>query len=203
MQPPGQAEQPLPERKAMLRDRIRALRRAIPPGERVERSAAAAGRLLGVAALAEAPTILVFASFGSEISTTDIVDRLVSAGRRVLLPYLAGPDMRVAEFRPGDRLVETDYGPREPPSRLAVDPAEVDAVVVPGLAFDRQGHRLGYGGGYFDRFLALVSTRAHRVGLCFDEQLVDDVPHGPSDQRVDLVVTDRQTVICEPSRVGE
>jgi 5-formyltetrahydrofolate cyclo-ligase len=203
MQPPGEAEQSLSERKAALRDRIRALRRAIPPDERVERSAAAAGRLLGVAAVADAPTILVFASFGSEISTSDIVDRLLSAGSRVLLPYVAGTDMLVAELRPGDRLVETEYGPREPPSRVAVEPAQVDAVVVPGLAFDRQGHRLGYGGGYFDRFLALLSPKAPRVGLCFDEQLVEGVPHGPHDQRVDLVVTDRRTVTCEPSRAEE
>jgi 5-formyltetrahydrofolate cyclo-ligase len=189
--------------KAALRNRMRAARRAIPDPERAHRSADAARRLFELPALRGLRTVLLFSSFGSEISTAEVVDRLLSEGRRVLLPYLEGRDMRAAELGPGDRLAGSDYGPREPPRRVPVVPAEIDAVIAPGLAFDRHGHRLGYGGGYFDRFLALLGPGPPRVGLCYHEQLIDEVPHGPGDERVDIVITDRETVICEPHRVRE
>ena len=81
---------------------------------------------------------------------------------------------------------------------MAVDPEKIDVVVSPGLAFDRRGHRLGYGGGYYDRYLARLHAHASRVGIGFAVQLLDEVPAEETDQPVDVVVTDRGVI-----RVGE
>ena len=75
--------------------------------------------------------------------------------------------------------------------------AEIDLVLVPGLAFDREGYRLGYGGGHYDRFLTDLERGTTAIGVCYAAQLLDRIPHGPSDQRVHLVVTDRETVVAQ------
>ncbi len=173
---------------------MRDVRRSIPPGERAALEAAVAGRLLALPEVTAAGTILVFYSFGSEVGTRYIAVRLHDRGARLLLPYLDEGAMEAAEVRPGDDLPVTDYGPREPSRRVAVEPAEVDVVVAPGLAFDRRGARLGYGGGHYDRYLARLGGRAVRIGLGFSVQLVDEVPTEPRDELLDVVVTDAETV---------
>lgn len=137
---------------------------------------------------------MVFSSFGSEIPTEGIIRRLVDKGRRVLLPYMAGPEMLAAEIRRGDPLVPTTYGPKEPSHRVAVDRSEIDVVIAPGLAFDRSGYRLGYGGGNYDRFLARLGGHTTRIGIAFHVQLLPSVPHEPGDVPMDYVVTDQETI---------
>jgi len=184
-----------------MRDRMRAERASIPAAERSALAARAEARLLTLPELRGAETVLLFYSFGSEIPTAVLVRRLLERGRRVLLPYLTdGNSMEAAEIRPGDPLEQTEYGPKEPARRVAVDPAEVDLVVTPGLAFDRAGGRLGYGGGYYDRYLARLQPHALRVGICFAAQVVDEVPLEDADQRVDVVVTD--TEVVRPGELG-
>jgi 5-formyltetrahydrofolate cyclo-ligase len=153
-------------------------------------------RLFSLPALQAARTVLVFYSFGSEISTRGIIGRLLEEGRTVLLPFMEAEEMAAAELRPGDVAVHTRYGPKEPANRVPVDPGEIDVVITPGLAFDRAGHRVGYGGGQFDRFLTRLGPPATRVGIAFHVQLLPSVPHGPSDQGVDVVVTDQELIEC-------
>lgn len=190
----------LARRKAALRARMRKVRAALSPEERAAAAERVAERLFDVPALRTAHTMLLFASFGSEIPTEGIARVLHEQDRRVLLPFVEGPDMEAAELRPGGSRVETDYGPPEPAERIAVDPVQVDAVIAPGLAFDRVGYRVGYGGGHYDRYLARMGRRAVRVGIAFHAQLVPAVPHGPEDEPVDYVVTDRETIDCRAER---
>ena len=172
---------------------MRAARSAIPDDARRRDAAAAQERVLALPAVTEARTVMLFWSFGSEVDTGLIADRLHRSGVRVLLPFLEGMELHAAVHRAGDELVVSGYGAKEPARRTPVDPSEIDVVVVPGLAFDREGYRVGYGGGYYDRFLTGLPDGAVRVGLCFSEQLVDEVPHGPADQPVDVIVTPAET----------
>jgi 5-formyltetrahydrofolate cyclo-ligase len=96
--------------------------------------------------------------------------------------------------------VPTSYGPMAPAERRRVEPGEIDLVVAPGLAFDRQGHRIGYGTGHFDRYLVRLRDDATRVGIAFHQQVIPAIPHGPRDQRLDLLVTDLETIPCPPRR---
>jgi 5-formyltetrahydrofolate cyclo-ligase len=130
------------------------------------------------------------------VPTAGVAERLAGAGRRVLLPFVEGRDMEAADIGPPGSLVATGWGPKEPAERVAVDPEHIDVVVVPGLAFGRDGYRVGYGGGHYDRYLARIGRRAARVGIAFHEQLLDSVPHGPGDEPLHYVVTDLETCDC-------
>jgi 5-formyltetrahydrofolate cyclo-ligase len=189
--------------KEELRARMRAQLRATAPAERLRRANAAAHLLAALPQVAWARTVLAFSSFGSEIPTGPLIDSVASDPRRALmLPYVEGGELHATRYRPGDELAPTGYGPLEPARRTLVDPAEIDLVVVPGLAFDRHGRRLGRGGGFYDAYLPRLAVGAVRVGFAFRDQLVDHVPAGAADQPVDLVVTDEEIVDCHGGSRG-
>lgn len=190
----------LRQRKDELRSRMRGLRNSVPAEERIRLARDIEAHLFGLPQIGAADTIMLFYSFGSEVPTAGIVQRLLDSGKRVLLPFLEGPALEAAELRPGDSLAATTYGPKEPASRVAVDPGTIDAVIAPGLAFDRLGYRLGYGGGYYDMYLARLRPGSPRVGIAFHLQLLPTVPHGPADQPLDFVVTEREAIACRPRR---
>jgi 5-formyltetrahydrofolate cyclo-ligase len=189
--------------KAALRDKMRSVRRAIPSEKREALAGQAEARLLGLDEVGAAATVLLFYSFGSEVATHGIGEHLLARGKRLLLPYLSPQGMEAAEVFHGGPLLPTGYGPREPSRRIPLDPAELDLIITPGLAFDRRGFRLGYGGGHYDRFLTRVRPDTIRIGLAFSVQLVDRVPEEPSDQKVHFVVTDAEIVDCRdgPDRI--
>ncbi len=182
------------ERKAALRDRMRRVRAAIHETDRQYLAARVEDRLFAMPEVRKARTVMLFASFGSEIPTERMVRRLDSEGRTVLLPFLADGELGAAPYRPGDPTTGSPYGPVEPAARLPVDPSEIDVVLLPGLAFDRKGRRLGYGGAHYDRYLARLQAAALRVGIAFHQQLVDEVPADAGDEPVDVVVTDRDVI---------
>lgn len=175
---------------------MRAIRTSISPEERIRLAGEIRVNLSRLPEVTQAGTILLFYSFGSEVPTAAMIQGLLDAGTRVLLPFLEGPDMGAAELRPGASLAATTYGPKEPSNRVPVDPADVDVVIAPGLAFDAHGYRLGYGGGHYDRYLMGLRPESLRVGIGFHLQLVPAVPHGPLDQPLDVVVTEREIVDC-------
>lgn len=176
---------------------MREARAAIPAATRLERSAEIERRLLALPEVRGARGVLVFASFGTEVATDGIIRALHDAGARVFLPYRGSERLEAAEVGPGDPLVPSAYGPREPASPRPVDPAEIDLVIAPGLAFDRRGGRLGYGGGDFDRYLGRIRPDATRIALAFADQVVPEVPTGAHDVPVDLVVTEDSVIRAE------
>lgn len=184
--------------KRELRSRMRDERAAIPETARVEMASAVERRLFALPELLSAGTVMAFSSLGSEISTRDIIARLLGSGRRVLLPYVDGAGIEAAEVTLREPPRDTGSGPAEPQRRTPVPPEAIDVVIVPGLAFDRSGFRLGYGGGHYDRFLRRLPDRNHRVGIAFQIQVVERVPHAAGDERLHLVVTDRETIDCRP-----
>ncbi len=180
--------------KAALRERMRAVRSAIPEAERALRSEAIAQRLLALPESTGVLRVFMFLSFGSEASTAPAIAAFRERGARVAVPVLRGGRMEAVDLPPGAALVPTSYGMMEPAARVVVPPEEIDLVVAPGLAFDRAGRRLGYGGGFFDAFLPRLRPGCPVVGICFAEQLVEAVPAGARDRAVDVVVTERGTV---------
>ena len=188
--PPGD----LQAAKAAIRTKGRSVRDSISANDRAAWGRRIEERLFTLPAVQDARTVLVFYSFGSEVPTRGIIERFLVEERRVLLPYMEGGDMKAAELRQGAELEATLYGPKEPSHRVAVDSAEVDVVITPGVAFDRSGHRVGYGGGNYDRYLGRLGPNATRVGIAFHVQVLPEVPHGSEDQPVDFVVTDQETI---------
>jgi 5-formyltetrahydrofolate cyclo-ligase len=177
-----------------------AVRSSIGPEERARRAAAIETALFGLPQASGGGAWLLYWAFGSEVPTGALIERALADGRTVALPVLR--DDRL-EPRVLDRLEATapsGYGPNEPRGGRALGPEELGLVVAPGVAFDRHGHRLGRGGGHYDRFLRGLGAGPSRVALAFHEQLVDEVPHEPLDEDVDVVVTDREVVVCRDTR---
>ena len=196
--PPDAAGIALREAKRALRERIVALRDACPAPQRAAAAQAIAERILALPSFGAARTVMMTLPFRSEWDTLPLVHAALAAGATVVLPrVVAGARMLAlhAIRDPVADVVAGQWGIREPrPECPAVAPGAIDWVLVPGVAFDASGARLGYGGGYYDRLLPLVARRAPRVAGTFALQVVDRVPFGPHDVRVDLVVTERQAI---------
>jgi len=137
-----------------------------------------------------------------EVETRAIALDALQAGKRVACPRVepGSEHLDHYEIHALDDLVESPRGLWEPdPARSdPLDPKAIDLVLVPGLAFDREGHRLGFGAGYYDRFLARAGAPA--VGLAFSLQIVGSVPHSARDVPVDWIVTESETIPCRANR---
>ena len=186
--------------KRAIRRQVLAARDQITGSERAARSARIVERLLSLPEIVRAGTVMGFWAFGSEPDMMPLIDALHARGVRIALPRIVDGDLEPRAFVPGDPVTETSFGAREPAHGETIDPSEIDVVVTPAIAFDRSGRRVGYGGGFYDRFLSKTRDDAIRVGIGFAIQLVDDeLPNGHFDLRVDAVVTDSAVVRIERS----
>lgn len=172
-----------------------ARRDALSPSELCRRSARAGERLLALPEFAGAGVVMLFISFGSEIATLDLVRRALALGKRVAAPraHREGRELVPGEIADPDQdLVPGLWGILEPrPECPTVAPEELEAVIVPAAAWSEDGYRLGYGGGYYDRFLRRAA-QAHWIGLGLEVQVVPEVPHEEHDLPVDVLVTDER-----------
>jgi 5-formyltetrahydrofolate cyclo-ligase len=178
--------------KAGMRKEMEGRLRAMSRGEIEERSARAAAALAGTPAWRGASTVLAFLSMPQEIDTTTLIAAAHGAGKTVAVPVMEDGEIVFVVMHPGAGPLPRDrWGiPVPDPSwrRLELTRAGRALVAAPGLAFDRQGNRLGRGKGFYDRFLLRARAAAPGmavIGIGFAFQLVDEVPHGPADQRVD------------------
>ena len=184
--------------KQALRGRVLAARDDLPADARAAGSQAIVSRIEALPSLASARTMLLTLPFRSEWDTRPLANRALRAGKRVVVPRVD----RVARMLRLHAVADLDVdivagylGIPEPKASLpAVDPDAIDWVLVPGVAFDAAGRRLGYGGGFYDRLLPLVRTGVPRIAGAFDVQSVDEVPAGPHDRRVDAVVSPTRTL---------
>ncbi len=193
----------LAEEKKRLRKEILALRKRLPLETRHILSKNIIEIFIKTTWFLKARTIFLYVSFGTEIDTRDLIGRALLGGKRVALPR-TNLRQRILTFHrlyTLGELVPGPYGILEPPERNpVVHPEEADLVVVPGVAFDPQGGRLGYGGGFYDRLLS--QTKAPRVALAFALQIVPRVPREPHDLRVDYLITEKGILSCKPSPNG-
>ena len=135
----------------------------------------------------QARTVLLYHSLPDEVDTHAFIDRW--CGRKeIVLPTVVGDDLELYRYTGSDCLSLGSYGILEPSGELFTDFERIALAVIPGMAFDLQGNRLGRGKGYYDRLLPRLS-RAYKLGLCFPLQLLtEEIPHEPHDCRVDEVM---------------
>jgi len=180
----------------MVRKQILARRAALAPDVRVRWSRAALERVRGLEAYGHARVVLAYASFGSELDTRPFLEAVLRDGRTLVLPRVDRAAGRLVLHRVCDLVEDLRPGtwsiPEPIPARCpSVDRAEVDFVLVPGLAFDRGGGRVGYGAGYYDRLLAAWPEPVPPlVAPAFELQVVPAVPVLATDHCVDVVVTE-------------
>lgn len=179
--------------KRRIRREVLAVRDAIPAERRVAMGQRIADRFLGLAEVEAAATVMLFWSFGSEVPTGPLIERLHERGVTVVLPRIENRELVPVGFTPGDPTEPTSFGAMEPSRGHRISPADLDVVAVPGVAFDRRGRRIGYGAGYYDRLLP--TTTAASIALAFEVQvLAEELPAGRTDVNVEMIVTEREAI---------
>lgn len=190
----------LRERKRTLRDALIATRDAISPAVRAEASRAIAARITALDAYRRARVVLLTLPYRSEWDATLVARHALADGKIVAVPRVDVARRMLQPLRVRDLDVDVEAGYRgipEPRDHCPTVSAEtIEWVLVPGVAFDADGRRLGYGGGYYDRLLPLLSPEAPRVAGAFDVQLVESVPAAPHDIGVDCIATELRLVAC-------
>ena len=143
----------------------------------------------------KAKTVFVFLSFGSEVDTSLIVKTCFEQGKKVCVPVCKKDCVMdaVAIQSTSDMTYDNKYGIAEPKDvSNVVDKLDIDLVIVPGSVFDKRLNRMGYGKGYYDRYF--VGTKAKRVALAFDCQIVDEVPVDEYDVKMHCIITENQVI---------
>ncbi len=184
----------------MLRKNILAARDQLPRKEIAAKSQAIQQTLLNLEQIKNRQSIFVYVSFRSEVATFDLIDLLIDMGKRVIVPITRVREKRLdaihitnpaTDLQPGYCMIPE---PKEELCRTnQVAPEEIETILLPGSVFDERGGRFGYGGGYYDRFLA-KNPAATRIGLAFDLQIIDQAPLSAHDQILDLVVTETRII---------
>lgn len=196
------AESPVQTAKRELRDRVRAALRAAGDQERAAWSGTICRRLEELDPIRAARVVLEFLPLPTEPNIEPLVRGMLGRGVRVALPRVDWASGRMEAVEIGDldrELVSGRHGLREPRPGLAVlDFGVLDVVLVPGVAFDAGGGRLGRGGGFYDRFLSSHGLRAARIGVAFENQVVERVPSEAHDARVEAIVTERRVLLRPP-----
>ncbi|GAB1234577.1 5-formyltetrahydrofolate cyclo-ligase [Ferrigenium sp. UT5] len=189
-------------RKQALRQRIIAARDQLTPTLQAHWSGEIVRRLCGLASYKTARTVLGYLNFGSEWHSELWVRQALADGKRVLLPRVnkAGRHLDLYQIgNLGDDVAPGAYGIREPVAgrcRRFDAPGEIDLILLPGVAFDRAGGRLGYGGGFFDRLLARWPQQPSLVAAAFALQVVEEIPLESTDRKIDWLVTENETTRC-------
>jgi 5-formyltetrahydrofolate cyclo-ligase len=139
--------------------------------------------------VSKAHTLLLYSALPDEVQTQALLDHLVEQGKTVLLPrVISDTEMELRRYTGRADLQQGAFNIMEPTGVLFTDYDAIEVAIVPGMAFDAEGHRLGRGKGFYDRFLPKI-PHAYKIGLCFSWQLIDEVPHNTNDIMMDEVIS--------------
>ena len=191
--------------KAQLRSEIQHTLLALQSESRDRKSQRACQRLVAAEQFQNASTVMLFLSLPHEIDTSEAILSAWQLGKSVAVPKVSWEQRHMipVQINSLEAGISTEAsGLRNPTTGLPVPFGDIDLVVTPALAFDRNGNRLGRGGGYYDKFFAHGQLKACRCGFAYAEQIVETVPATVHDQTMDMVVTDDE-IIRFNDRKGE
>ncbi|MCI1246369.1 MAG: 5-formyltetrahydrofolate cyclo-ligase [Prevotella sp.] len=175
--------------KRQLRQWIREQKKLSDPLQRERQSEAISQTVLHHPHVRTAKVILLYKALPDEVETQMLLDQLEEEGKTVLLPVVIGPDKLELRLYEGiGKMREGTYNIQEPVGKAFLNLAQIDTAVVPGMAFDYTGNRLGRGRGYYDRLLRQMPN-CYKIGICFDFQKLPQIPIDPNDVRMDEVIT--------------
>ena len=179
--------------KREIRRKIKALRTMLTDMEKRSAAREVFDRLEQTAAFLLADRILMYHSLPDELYTHEFLAKWAPR-KHFFLPRVNGVDLEILPYEES-RLELGSFHIEEPTGSNTVDPSEIDLIVVPAVAYDRKGNRLGRGKGFYDRLLK--TTKATKIGVGYEFQLYDEIPTEPHDVGMDIVITQRSTVIVK------
>lgn len=170
------------ENKAATRSRCLLLRKSLPP------KTVNIKDFKNIAQFEQANVVFCYVSAGNEVGTHNLINQMLKQKKEVLVPLCTDKtgNMVSVKINSLDDLAEGMYGIYEPISHTPFDKTKIDVAIVPGVAFDKNGYRIGYGKGYYDKFLADISP--FKIGLTHSELFFDSLPHDENDVRTDMVI---------------
>ena len=177
--------------KKELRRYIREQKRHFTPQQLGKMSLSIMSSLLSHSQIQKADSVLMYHSLPDEVDTHSALDQLLAMGKKVILPkVVSDTEMTIHEYTGKDSLLPSaPYGILEPTTpELSIINCQLSIAIVPGMAFDRQGHRLGRGKGYYDRFLSQIPN-IYKIGVCFPFQMLESIPSESTDVVMDEVIT--------------
>ena len=174
--------------KDQLRKEMAEKRNSLAATEIIEKSEEIRQRLFNLEEFKSAKCIAFYLSKGSEVNTSEMIREALSIGKEVLVP-VTNEEIELMKFTSFGDLAPAKFGIPEPKTKIKPE-KEPDAIIVPGLAFDLDLHRLGYGKGYYDKLLK--NSSAKRIGICFDVQIVEKIPRHEHDQKLDMIITEKK-----------
>ena len=181
--------------KNQLKESILEKRNSLSKEEITEKSNKVKNNLFNLSQYKKSRTVMFFVSFNSEINTHEMIKEALK-NKTVVVPKVVHHEIEPSVIIDFDNLISNGkFGILEPIDVMKIAYKNIDLIAVPGIAFDKEGHRIGYGFGHYDKFLAKV-PKAIKIGLCFDFQVVDKVPREMHDVPVDFIVTEKRVVEC-------
>ena len=185
--------------KQTLKQQILQQRDSLSKKEIMERSYAIKNSLYSLREFIEAKSIMLYVSFNNEVDTQGIVKELLGKnGKTIVVPYVLKYNLmlQASELRDFNELEQRTFGILEPKDlyKREYNIDRLDLVIIPGVVFDRTGHRIGYGYGYYDRFLKTLRKETLKIGLAYDFQIVGKIPEEKHDVPMDIIITDKEVL---------
>ena len=175
-----------PSNKTSVRQRVRAAIATLDSAAKAEASTRIVEQLTALKPLCEAKVVALFSSLADEPQTTQLVERLCRAKIRVVMPRIEGAEMEFYDTLAG--LESGAFGIMEPIATTPIAPSEIDVMIVPGVAFTREGSRCGRGKGFYDKYLSREGFRAYTIGICYSCQIVEELPTELHDKIMNTVI---------------
>ena len=172
--------------KSDIRRAAKSAVKALTAQQKADKSTLILSRIASSESIKSAKTVALYASLSDEVQSFELIE-LLSQTKRVVLPRVAGDDMDFYPYTPSSLKVGA-FGIEEPQGSEPISPNEIDVIVVPGVAFTTDGKRCGRGKGYYDKYLSRSGFRAIKIGVCYAEQLAEDIPNEPHDIVMDYMI---------------
>jgi 5-formyltetrahydrofolate cyclo-ligase len=186
--------------KNLIREELLDIRGKLGKDEHEKKSRQIIKALMDSNLYKESNNIMVFISFKNEIDTHEFIKKAIEDGKNIFVPITIpdGKKLKPSQLKSFDELEPGFYNILTPKKEFIrfIDPKDLDLIVVPGLGFDKSGYRVGFGGGYYDRFLSGLKN-AKKVSIAFDFQILDEVPKESFDIPVDCIYTEKRKINCK------
>lgn len=180
--------------KERLRRKIRRIRSGMEDSEKKILDDVIFGKVINLEEVKGAKVVATYVSKKEEVDTHMLIEKLIGEGKKVIVPFVERDGLMFSEIKGLEELEIGSFGVLEPKVKRKYDVYSADVIIVPGVVFDKNGYRIGYGGGYFDKVLKKFEGK--KIGIAYDFQVVDKVPREKHDVPVDILVTEKSVRRC-------
>lgn len=188
------------EEKKLLRNKILNLRDDLTVEDKIELNKKIYNNLFNYDLFKKAKNIFIYISFGTEIDTRPIIERAFKENKNIYIPkiYKNNKSMKAIKLNSFNDLKENSMGILEPiEDDEYIDKRDIDLIIVPGVVFDKEGNRIGYGGGYYDRYLSEIKLKNNKLVLAYEFQVLDYIKEENHDIKVDYILTEEKIIKIE------